>query len=129
MSQQEMDQVRAFLTQTPANLSWAELRAMYDGLGATFPTPDDVVLEHVDAAGVAAEWTDPPAAAGDRAILYLHRGGSVLGSIRSHRPLGAARARAARCAPLALGRRPAAAGPCAAPSQADRPGPRRRRPG
>jgi len=102
MSQQEMDQVRAFLAQTPANLSQAELRAMYDGLGATFPTPDDIVFEHVDASGVPAEWSYPPGAAADRAILYLHGGGYVIGSIASHRHLVAALARAAGARALAL---------------------------
>jgi epsilon-lactone hydrolase len=105
MSQQEMDQVRAFLAASPANLSWAELREMYDGLGATFPTPDDVVHERLDAAGVPAEWSDPPGAAADRAILYLHGGGYVIGSISSHRHLVAALARAAGARALSLGYR------------------------
>ncbi len=105
MSQLEMDQVRAFLAQTPANLSWAELRAVYDGLGATFPTPDDVVHERLDAAGVPAEWSDAPGTAADRAILYLHGGGYVIGSIASHRHLVAALARAAGARALSLGYR------------------------
>ena len=102
MSKAEMEQVRAFLAQTPADLSQAELRAMYDNLGATFPTPDDVVHERLDAAGVPAEWSGPPGAAGDRAILYLHGGGYVIGSIASHRHLVAALARAAGARALAL---------------------------
>jgi monoterpene epsilon-lactone hydrolase len=93
MSQQEMDQVRAFLAQSPADRSWAEMREMYDSLGAIFPTPDDVVHEQLDVAGVPAEWADPPGAAADRAILYLHGGGYVIGSIASHRHLVAAVAR------------------------------------
>ncbi len=102
MSKQELDEVRAFLAATPANLSQAELRAMYDNLGATFPTPDDVVLERLDAAGVPAEWCDPPGGAGDRAILYVHGGGYVIGSIASHRHLVAALARAAGTRALSL---------------------------
>jgi acetyl esterase/lipase len=93
MSKQELDEVRAFLAATPANLSQAELRAMYDNLGATFPTPDDVVLERLDAAGVPAEWCDPPG------------GGYVIGSIASHRHLVAALARAAGTRALSLGYR------------------------
>ncbi len=102
MSQQEMDQVRAFLAQTPADLSLVEQRAMYDGLGATFPTPDDIAHEPADADGVPAEWSDPPGAAADRAILYLHGGGYVIGSISSHRHLVAALARAAGARALSL---------------------------
>jgi acetyl esterase/lipase len=102
MSHQEMDQVRAFLANTPDNLSNEELRALYDGLGATFPTPDDVVIERVDAGGVPAEWSRPPGAAADRAILYLHGGGYVIGSLGSHRHLVTALARAAGARALAL---------------------------
>jgi len=102
MSQQEMDQVRAFLAQTAANPSLEEQRAMYDGLGAIFPTPGDVVLERLVAAGVPAEWSDPPGAAPDRAILYLHGGGYVIGSIASHRHLVAALARASGARALSL---------------------------
>jgi acetyl esterase/lipase len=102
MLQQEMEQVRAFLAATPADLPTVELRALYDGLGATFPTPDDVVLERVDAGGVPAEWSDPPGAAGDRAILYVHGGGYIIGSIASHRHLVAALARAAGSRALSL---------------------------
>jgi acetyl esterase/lipase len=102
MSKHEMEQVRAFLAATPADLPITELRVLYDGLGATFPTPDDVVLERVDAGGVPAEWTDPPGAAGERAILYVHGGGYVIGSIASHRHLVAALARAAGARALSL---------------------------
>ncbi|HEY2482149.1 MAG TPA: alpha/beta hydrolase, partial [Caulobacteraceae bacterium] len=83
-------------------LSLDEQRALYDGLGATFPTPDDVILERLDAAGVPAEWCDPPGAAEDRAILYVHGGGYVIGSIASHRHLVAALARAAGARALSL---------------------------
>ena len=99
MSVSEIDQVRAFLAQTPADLSQAELRAAYDGIGAAFPTPPDVTLEPVSANGVAAEWSAAPGAAKERVILYLHGGGYVIGSIASHRHLAAAlgRAAGARC--------------------------------
>jgi acetyl esterase/lipase len=102
MSKAEMEQVRAFLTGTPADLSRAELRAMYDGLGTMFPTPDDVAHETVSVGGVPAEWSDPPGAAKDRVILYVHGGGYVIGSIASHRHLVAALARAAGTRALAL---------------------------
>ncbi|HEY7851724.1 MAG TPA: alpha/beta hydrolase [Caulobacteraceae bacterium] len=102
MSVSEIDQVRAFLAQTPADLSQAELRAVYDGIGAAFPTPADVTLERVTANGVAAEWSITPGAAGERAILYLHGGGYVIGSIASHRHLAAALGRAAKARCLVL---------------------------
>ncbi|HXU98884.1 MAG TPA: alpha/beta hydrolase [Caulobacteraceae bacterium] len=105
MSQSEIDHVRAFLAQTPANLSQDELRAAYDGIGAAFPTPPDVVLETIEIGGTPAEWSTAPGAAGDRAILYLHGGGYVIGSIASHRHLAAALGRAAKARVLSLGYR------------------------
>jgi acetyl esterase/lipase len=102
MSKAEMEQVRAFLTASPADLSLADLRAMYDSLGTMFPTPDDVAHERLEVGGVAAEWSVPPGAAKDRAILYLHGGGYAIGSIASHRHLVAALARAAGTRALAL---------------------------
>jgi monoterpene epsilon-lactone hydrolase len=53
----------------------------------------------VSAGGVDAEWLDAPGARADRAVLYLHGGGYVLGSVSSHRDMiarlsGAAAARA-----------------------------------
>ena len=102
MSVSEIDQVRAFLAQTPANLSQTELRAAYDGIGAAFPTPADVTLGPVSANGVPAEWSVTPGADSQRAILYLHGGGYVIGSIASHRHLAAALGRAAKARCLVL---------------------------
>jgi acetyl esterase/lipase len=42
------------------------------------------------------EWHRPPGAGPERVILYLHGGGFVLGSPRTHRPLASALAAAAR---------------------------------
>ena len=52
--------------------------------------------------GVRAEWTSTPGAASDAAILYLHGGGYVIGSLDSHRHLVAEAGRAAGCWALAL---------------------------
>ena len=62
-------------------------------------------LEPVDANGVAAEWSTSPAADPSRAILFLHGGGYISGSIESHRPLATAIGRAAGARTLALGYR------------------------
>ncbi|HEY2178445.1 MAG TPA: alpha/beta hydrolase [Caulobacteraceae bacterium] len=102
MSESEIDQVRAFLAQSSADLSWQEMRAVYDGIGSAFPTPNDVILERVEAGGVPGEWSITPGAAGERAILYLHGGGYVIGSVASHRHLAAALGRAARARCLSL---------------------------
>jgi acetyl esterase/lipase len=78
------------------------MRAMYDGMGAQYPTPDDVALQPTSAGGVKAEWSATPGADARRAILYLHGGGYVIGSIASHRHLAAELGRAAGARALAL---------------------------
>jgi acetyl esterase/lipase len=102
MPNPEIAIVRAMLAQTPANLAPEEMRKVYDAIGAQLPTPPDVVLEATQAHGVPAEWSTAPGAADDRAILYLHGGGYVIGSILSHRHLAAALGRAAGTRVLAL---------------------------
>jgi phosphinothricin tripeptide acetyl hydrolase len=49
----------------------------------------------VSAPAAPAEWLRPPGAVAGRVVLYLHGGGYVIGSPRSHRHLAAAIARAA----------------------------------
>lgn len=65
-----------------------EMRERFEALGKYLPTPDDGEFTKVDAGGVLAEWIAAPGADADRAILYLHGGGYVIGSLDSHRTLG-----------------------------------------
>lgn len=102
MSNSEIAMIRAFLAAMPADRDIAAMRAAYDGIGSQFPCAVDVALETVDADGVAAEWTRTPGAATDAALLYLHGGGYVIGSIASHRHLASELARASGMASLAL---------------------------
>ena len=62
----------------------------------------DVSCEAVDAGGVPAEWIAAPGAIADRVILYLHGGGYVLGSIKTHRAMIARIARASNARALAI---------------------------
>jgi phosphinothricin tripeptide acetyl hydrolase len=89
--------VRAHLAKLPpsASLTIAERRAQYDRAERVFPTPADVRVEPVNAPECPADWLTPPGGRGDAAVLYLHGGGYVIGSRRSHRHLAAAIARAA----------------------------------
>ncbi|MBY9019925.1 MAG: alpha/beta hydrolase [Candidatus Lokiarchaeota archaeon] len=64
-----------------------ESRAALEELALLSPLPKDVELENVDAGGVPAAWVIPPGVAKDRAILYLHGGGYIEGSITSHQDL------------------------------------------
>jgi acetyl esterase/lipase len=102
MANSEIEAIRAFLAASPAPQSIAELRALYDGMGSQFPTAADVTLEPVSAGGVPAEWSRTPGAAKDAALLYLHGGGYVIGSIASHRHLASELGRAAGVPALAI---------------------------
>jgi phosphinothricin tripeptide acetyl hydrolase len=56
----------------------------------------------VSAPVAPAEWLRPPGAVAGRVVLYLHGGGYVIGSPRSHRHLAAAIAAAAQASGLLL---------------------------
>src|SRR2546428_832819 len=74
----------------------------YGRAGRASPAPADVTVERVTAPVAPAEWLAPPSARADVVVLYLHGGGYVIGSPRSHRHLAAAIARAARARALVL---------------------------
>jgi len=94
---QNIAAVRAHLAKLPPTdtMSVAERRAQYERAERAFPTPPDVKIDHVGTPG-PAEWLTPPGARTDAAVLYLHGGGYVIGSPRSHRHLAAAIGAAAK---------------------------------
>ena len=65
-----------------------------------FPAAADVETEALDVAGRAAEWVRAPNCQPGRAILYLHGGGYVIGSIDTHRSLAGEISRAAQASVL-----------------------------
>ena len=100
-----IDVVRAHLAKVPPATTVAERRAQYDRAERVFPVPPEIGVKTVaikpDAGPeVAAEWLEPPAARVGAALLYLHGGGYVIGSPRSHRHLAAALAGASGAATL-----------------------------
>ncbi len=78
-----------------------EMRASMQAAVANLPRPQDVECERVDAAGVPAEWVRAPGARDDRALIHLHGGGYVMGSLDTHRGLAVHLSRATR-APVLL---------------------------
>ena len=104
MPDRGIDVVRAHLAKLPPadSLTTAERRAQYERAEKVFPTPADVKVERVNAPAAPAEWLRPPSAAPGRVVLYLHGGGYVIGSPRSHRHLAAAIAAAAEASALLL---------------------------
>jgi acetyl esterase/lipase len=86
--------VREHLAKLPQPETIEGRRAQYDKAERVFKTPDDVRVETLQIPGPAERLT-PPGARADAAVLYLHGGGYVIGSPRSHRHLAAAIAAAA----------------------------------
>ena len=101
------EQLQAIIQQLKANplLEQPDLKAVragFEQLGAMFPVAGDVKCEPVMVGNVKAEWITAPGAADDRAILYLHGGGYVIGSINTHRALAAALSQAAKARVLVI---------------------------
>lgn len=85
--------VLAFLQQNGGegtDISIPEQRARMDALELVFALPDGTEVEPATIGGVPGEWVRARRARGDAALLYLHGGGYVIGSPRSHRHLAAA---------------------------------------
>jgi epsilon-lactone hydrolase len=105
MADPEIDVVRTILASHPRPTNLAERRQRLNALGAQYSLPEDVRVEGVDANGVAAEWTTTPVADPSRAILFLHGGGYISGSLDSHRHMIAQAGREAQARTLSLGYR------------------------
>ncbi len=101
----ELAAIRAMLAAGPRPSDLPGRRQRLDDLTARYDMPEDVVVEPVDANGVKAEWTTTPAADPARVIMFLHGGGYVSGSIKSHRHMIAQAGREAGARTLALGYR------------------------
>jgi len=68
----------------------ATRRERMDKLAEFFPLPDGAEVEPAMLGGVKGEWVRVKHARDDAVLLYLHGGGYVLGSSKSHRHLVAA---------------------------------------
>jgi acetyl esterase/lipase len=83
--QKALDMFRAAKVQTQSLTAVDQFRVWYEGLMSQFQLDEDIVCERVGAGGVPAEWIYDPEAAADRVLLYLHGGGYMIGSMRTHR--------------------------------------------
>ena len=61
-----------------------DLRATYDAFISACPLADDVRLQAVDQCSVRGWWVPPQQVEPNRAILFLHGGGYVLGSAQAY---------------------------------------------
>ncbi len=102
MSDAEIGALRAKLASRPRSDDYRQRRKDIDARGLAYGLAADVGVEPVTANGVRAEWTTTPKDARDAALLYLHGGGYVIGSLDSHRHLAGEAGRAAGIAALAL---------------------------
>jgi monoterpene epsilon-lactone hydrolase len=97
-----IEAIRALLAACPRSTQLAERRRRLDALGTQYALPADVQIEPVSANGVPAEWNSTPGAEASSVLLFLHGGGYVAGSLRSHRSMVAEAGRAAGLRCLAL---------------------------
>jgi epsilon-lactone hydrolase len=104
MSQQQLQLLVQMFKNRPMveNPTVEQSRAELEEMAALLPVEADIMCEEALAGGVRAEWVTAPGADASRAILYLHGGGYVIGSIRTHRGLAARLSRAAKARVLAL---------------------------
>jgi acetyl esterase/lipase len=105
MSQQQLQTIVQMLRSKPVvdpNGTVEEARVAFEQVGSMFPVDADITREVVSAGGVKAEWVSAPDAEPGRAVLYLHGGGYVIGSINTHRSLAARLARAAKAPALVI---------------------------
>jgi epsilon-lactone hydrolase len=102
MSDPEIAALRAKILSRPRSADYQQRRRDTDERGLANSLAADVKVEKVSAIGVPAEWTSTQGVARDAAILYVHGGGYLLGSLDSHRHMVAELGRAANCVVLAL---------------------------
>jgi len=104
MSQQQLDSLLQMMKAQPIAQAptLEQQRAGFEQMAAMFPVDADIKREPVTANGVKSEWVFAPDADSGRAILYLHGGGYVIGSIATHRSLAARLSRAAKARVLVI---------------------------
>ena len=79
-----------------------DYRLSYERIMSSLPLDDDIKTKRVGVNGVPAEWISAPESQDGRVVLYLHGGGYLFGSARTHRVMLAHLARAAKSRVLAL---------------------------
>src|SRR6266404_2043085 len=102
MSDTEIGALRAKLLSRERSDDYRQRRKDFDVGFSQYGIARDVSVEPVNANGVRAEWTSTPQDDRAAALLYLHGGGFVIGSLDSHRHLVSEAGRATRAWALAL---------------------------
>ena len=104
MPSQELKQLVEMLASQPAagGGSIEEQRAGMEAMLGGLPLPEKVTVNAVRVGELDADWVAMPNSANGRVVLYLHGGGYVMGSRRTHRELAARIARDAAARVLVL---------------------------
>src|SRR5215472_14829500 len=102
MNDTEIGALRQKLASRVRSDDYRQRRKDMDARALEYKMAPDVTVEPVTANGVRAEWTSTPSDARDAALLWLHGGGYVIGSLESHRHLVSEAGRATRAWALAL---------------------------
>jgi acetyl esterase/lipase len=102
MTQTELNGLIQLLTKRPVpeNPTVEEMRLGFEMLGKYLPVPGDAAIEPLTVAGRPAEWVRAPDDDRGRAVLYLHGGGYVIGSLNTHRRLAYDVSQASGCSVL-----------------------------
>jgi len=88
--------------ETAGSPSVDELRSLDGMMESLGSEPQGVHFEEIDLEGIRAMWATPENASNDRVLLYLHGGGCVFGSMKSHRKLVGHLAKSIGCTALNL---------------------------
>ena len=101
---QELDTVLEMIRKRSAEVrkTTDDDRLSYERIMSSLPLDDDIETQRVGVNGVPAEWISAPESQESRVVLYLHGGGYLFGSVRTHRVMLAHLARAAKARVLAL---------------------------
>ena len=102
MSDREIGALREKLASRVRSEDYRQRRKDFDTGFSQYGIARDVAVEPVSANGVRAEWTSTPQADREAALLYVHGGGYVIGSLDSHRHLVSEAGRAVQAWALAL---------------------------
>ena len=86
--------------QAPAAMTIDQRRQTMESIA--FKVANDITVETLTVAQRDAEWLRAPGIRDDRAVLYLHGGGYVMGSPNTHRSLAGEISRAAQAAVLLI---------------------------
>jgi monoterpene epsilon-lactone hydrolase len=102
MGDAEIGALRAKLASRPRSDDYQQRRKDFDARSREYGLPADVAVEPVSANGVPCEFLSTPQSDRGGALLFLHGGGYVIGSLDSHRHLTAEAARASGTVALAV---------------------------